>query len=99
MKRYVRRTSCTNVETVATYELYDINRHKLENLLHRILAPGEPSMTITGPFGNKLSPREWFIVPLNVISEIVERIKDGTITNYRYDPGRAELVPVVEEPS
>ena len=51
-------------------------------------------MTITGPFGHKLSPREWFIVPLDVLSEIVERIKDGSITNYRYDPATAELVPI-----
>lgn len=28
-----------NVEVVATYELYNINRTKLENLIHRILSP------------------------------------------------------------
>jgi hypothetical protein len=36
-------------------------------------------------------PREWFLVPIFAIKDAVERIKDGTITSYRYDPGSAEL--------
>jgi hypothetical protein len=39
-------------------------------------------------------PREWFLVPLFVVSEAVERIKDGTITGYVYDPKAAALVRV-----
>ncbi|WP_050523927.1 hypothetical protein [Pseudorhodobacter wandonensis] len=31
-----------NVEVIATYELYNINRTKLENLIHRILEPAYP---------------------------------------------------------
>jgi hypothetical protein len=31
-------------------------------------------------------------VPLFVINEAVDRIKDGTITGYRYDPKTAKLV-------
>ena len=37
-------------------------------------------------------PREWFLVPLFVIDEAVERIKDGTITEFAYDPNTASLV-------
>jgi hypothetical protein len=36
----------------------------------------------------------WFLVPLFVINQAVERIKDGTITNYRYDLKTASLMPV-----
>lgn len=41
---------------------------------------------------NPIIPREWFLVPRFVIDEAVERIKDGTITGYRYDPKTAALV-------
>lgn len=34
-------------------------------------------------------PREWFLVPLFVIDEAVEKIKDGTISDYVYDPKSA----------
>ncbi|MDB6179568.1 hypothetical protein PAF17_19025 [Paracoccus sp. Z330] len=37
-------------------------------------------------------PREWFLVPLFVIDEAVQKIKDGTIAKFRYDPEKASLV-------
>jgi len=80
------------VEVVTTYQLYNVERTKLENLLHRFFAPGRLDITITDRFGNPVSPREWFQVPLFVIDEAIERIRDGSITDFRYDPNRAELV-------
>lgn len=80
-----------NVEIVATYELYNINRTKLENLIHRIFEPGRLEIEIMDRFGRPVVPREWFLVPLFVIKEAVERIKDGTIAGYSYDPKSASL--------
>jgi len=39
-----------------------------------------------------VSPREWFQVPLFIIDEAIERIRDGSITEHRYDPARVALV-------
>lgn len=80
------------VEVVATYELYNINQTKLENLIHRIFGSAQLDITIPDRFGRPVTPREWFLVPLFVIDEAVQKIKDGTITNFRYDPERAGLV-------
>jgi hypothetical protein len=81
-----------DVEVVTTYQLYHIDRNKLENLLHRFFAPGRLDITITDRFGNPVSPREWFQVPLFVIDEAIEHIRAGSITDYRYDPTRGALV-------
>jgi hypothetical protein len=43
-------------------------------------------------FGNPVVPREWFLVPRFIVDDAVERIKDGTITDYSYDPAAARLV-------
>lgn len=80
------------VEVVATYTLYNINRVKLENLIHRIFAPAQLDIEIKDRFGNPVVPREWFLVPRFVVDDAVERIKDGTITDYIYDPTAARLV-------
>jgi len=80
------------VDVVATYELYNINRSKLETLLHRIFAPAQLDIEIPDRLGRPIKPREWFLAPLFAIEEAVERIKDGTISDYLYDPARAELV-------
>nr|WP_244598042.1 GIY-YIG nuclease family protein [Roseitalea porphyridii] len=80
-----------DVEIVATYELYNINRTRLENLLHRVFGPARLDIEIKDRFGNPVIPREWFLVPLFVIDEVVEKIKDGTIAGYVYDPKTAGL--------
>src|SRR3546814_9405354 len=73
------------VEVVATYKLADINRTKLENLFHRIFAPAQLDLTIQDRFGHPVRPREWFLVPLHVIDEAVNRIRDGSIPKMTYD--------------
>lgn len=80
------------VEIVATYELYNISQTRLENLIHRIFGPAQLDIQIADRFGRPVTPREWFLLPLFVINAAVERIRDGSITRYRYDPKRAELV-------
>jgi hypothetical protein len=54
--------------------------------------PSSRSTAASYRFGHPVIPREWFLVPLFVIDEAVEKIKDGTITGYRYDPKAAALV-------
>jgi hypothetical protein len=81
-----------DVEVIATYELYNVNRIKLENIIHRVFDPAQLDIEIKDRFGNPVRPREWFLVPLFIVNEVVERIKDGTITKYVYDPTTASLI-------
>jgi len=81
-----------DVEIVATYTLYNINRTKLENIIHRIFDPARLDIEIKDRFGNPIIPREWFLVPRFVIDDAVEKIRDGSITGYVYDPKEARLV-------
>ena len=80
------------VDVVATYKLSNINRVKLEGLFHRIFAPAQIDVTIEDRFGNPVKPREWFLVPLQIIDEAVERIRDGSITTVAYDQKTASFV-------
>ena len=81
-----------DVEVIATYELCNINRVKLENILHRVFDSAQLDIEIRDRFGKPVRPREWFLVPLFVVNEVIERIRDGTITQYVYDPTTAHLV-------
>jgi hypothetical protein len=81
-----------DVEVVATYKLHNLNRTKLENIFHRLFGAAQLDLTIEDRFGNPVKPREWFLVPLHVIDEAVQRIRDGSITEVVYDPETARLV-------
>jgi hypothetical protein len=81
-----------DVEVVAEFKLANIKRKALEALLHKLLGPARLDVDLKDRFGSDVEPREWFLVPLKVVDDIIERIKDGSITGYRYDPTVARLV-------
>lgn len=81
-----------DVEIVASYELSNINQVKLENLIHRFFEPAKLDIEIMDRFGNPVVPREWFLVPLHIIDEAIEMIRDGSIVNYRYDPDTGKII-------
>ena len=81
-----------DVEVIATYVLSNINRAKLENLIHRFFEPAKLNIEIKDRFGNPIIPREWFLVPLHMIDEAVEKIKDGSIVHHIYAPNEGKIV-------
>ncbi|WP_298640679.1 GIY-YIG nuclease family protein [uncultured Cardiobacterium sp.] len=81
-----------DVEIVAEYRLANINPWRLEKLLHQVFAAAQLDIAISDRFGNPVQPKEWFLVPLPMIHEAVQRIRDGSITKVRYDPASAAFV-------
>ena len=82
------------VEIVASYELFNINSTKLENMLHRYFDAARAEITIPDRFGKPVQPREWFFVSLSAIREVVKRLEDGSITRSRYDPSTASIIDI-----
>jgi hypothetical protein len=80
------------VEVVASYKVYGVNCQKLESLIHKVFSAAQINLSIPDRFGHMVKPREWFLVPLGVIDEAVQRIRDRSILNYRYDPARGQLI-------
>lgn len=82
------------VEVVATYKVYGVNCQKLESLIHKVFSAAQINLSIPDRFGHLVKPREWFLVPLGVIDEAVQRIRDRSILFYTYDAAKAQLVDV-----
>jgi Meiotically up-regulated gene 113 len=87
------------VHPVTTYTLYNIDRVRLEHLLHDFFAAARLDIEITDRFGQKVRPREWFLLPPSIIGEAVSRLKDGSIVNYRYDRDSNTLVQIATRAS
>ncbi|MGV3708624.1 MAG: GIY-YIG nuclease family protein [Gemmatimonas sp.] len=84
-------------ETVAVYHLFELNQHRFETLIHRIFASARLDIEIPDRFGNAVRPKEWYLVPLFVIDEAIERFRDGSIVDYVYDRRAAMLARVSNE--
>lgn len=80
------------VKILASIECYNLNPVKFEGLIHGFLHAQRLKVTLIGKNGKAYKPREWFSVPLDIAREVVRRIVDGTIVNYRMDNTACRLV-------
>jgi hypothetical protein len=74
-----------DVKKIATYKVYNRNADKLESLLHRFFASACLDIDLFNEKGQRLNPREWFVVSLEVIEESIQLILNESIVNYEYD--------------
>lgn len=74
------------VQVVASFETYNVNLPKLENLIHRFFDPVAVIVQVMDGNGYIQTPREWFSVSLPIIRHAVELLISGEITKYHFDP-------------
>jgi len=81
---------CAKVQLRATFET-NFSPRKLEQLLHQFFAHSNLQVEIV--LGRRVVPKEWFVVPLDLVEEGVRRILDRSIINYRYDAVSRKILP------
>lgn len=83
-----------DVEIVSTYRCYNLNTQHFESLLHRFFGECCLNIDVFDKGGNRYTPREWFITPLNIIEQAINLIISGDIIKYRYDRDRNEIISI-----
>lgn len=81
-----------DVEIVASYACYDISTLILEQLLQRFFAKVCLDVDVFAENGQRITPREWFVVPREVIDEAIQLIINRSIVYYMYDSKRKKIV-------
>ena len=81
-----------DVELVASYALSNINPTKLENLLHAFFVDARLDLKLQDRFGEAVTPREWFMLPLGVIDGAIDQLCRGNLEHFYYDGKNARLV-------
>lgn len=80
------------VALVSTFQCYNVNLPKLENLLHRFFDHATANLQVTDVNGNYHTPKEWFSVPIETIETAVRLLISGEIVNYRYDAASGQVL-------
>ncbi len=81
-----------DVELIAEFKTFNVNPQKLEDLIHTFFNRVKLDIKVKDDSGNIKSPKEWYIVPLEIIKQVIELIISGEIINYRYDDLNQRLV-------
>ncbi len=82
------------VSIVAEYESYNMNTQKFEKLLHMFFADVCLDIEVADGKGKMHQPREWFVVPLDMINQAIQLVVHKQIQHYRYDAGLKQIVPL-----
>lgn len=81
-----------SVDIVATYELKNLPRRHVEQLLHRFFSIARPAeLHVTDRFGRKVHPKEWFYVLPEHVGQAAQLIREGTLHQFCYDAQRQEI--------
>lgn len=83
-----------DVKIIEAYKTFNLNVQKFENLLHRFFGEVCLNVDIHDDKGRRITPREWFVVPLPIIRKVIALIQSGDIINYRYDSSNSALIKV-----
>lgn len=74
------------VKVQASYKVVNMNSQKFEDLIHQLLKPVQFQVSVFDEKGVEHQPQEWFVVPLPVVDIIIQKIMDGSILGYTYNP-------------
>lgn len=76
----------------SAWKCYNMNPQKLEQLLHNFFGKACLNIDIFDKNGIRHSPREWFVVPFDIISQAIQLIINGEIVKYTYDAQNSLIV-------
>lgn len=80
---------CADVETVATWRVYNVKSSVFESLIHKLFDGVQLQVTVDGK-----RPKEWFVVPFPVIEQAVTYIVSGKPV--AYDKNIQQLIDLSE---
>ena len=80
------------VDVVETYRCFNMGARELEDRVHTFFDRVRLNINIPDERGAVISPREWFCVKLEAISEAIDLILQGKANDYVYDPTLRKIV-------
>ncbi len=80
------------VDNIASWKCYNMNTQKFEQLIHNFFGSSCLEIDVFDEKGNRHTPREWFIAPIEVIEQTIELIINGNIVDYKYDLGNMTII-------
>lgn len=73
------------VQIVSTAQIVNMNSHLFETLLHQVFHAVNFNVKVHDNEGVEHEPSEWYVVPLDIIELVIQKIADRSIVNYTYN--------------
>ena len=74
-----------DVEIISETPIVGFNPNKIENILQSFFAKRKIEIEVINKNKKKIKPDEWFSVPINIIHQAIDLLRNNTLKNYQYD--------------
>lgn len=81
-----------NMRITTTYKCFNMNAQKLELMLQDFFGSSYLNVDAFDNPGNRHTPREWFIAPLDIIEQAIQLIISGEIVKFRYNEEKKDIL-------
>lgn len=73
------------VQIMTTAQIVNMNSFVFESLIHQFFNAVQFHVKVYDDEGAEHTPSEWYVAPLEIIEKVIEKIVDGSITQYSYN--------------
>ena len=73
------------VKIISAYKTFNLDPQKFESILHNFFSERCLDVKIADKKGNYKMPKEWYIVPIQVIEEVIQLIINNQHLNYKFN--------------
>lgn len=73
------------VQIIETAQIVNMNSQIFESLVHQVFSAVQFQVKVYDKVGNLHIPTEWYVVPLDIINLVIQKIVYGTIKYYSYN--------------
>ena len=73
------------VQIILDTEIYNYPPNKIEEIVQNFFSSRKLDIDIADKKGFLVKPKEWFIVPINIISKAVDLLSRGELSNYQFE--------------
>ncbi|PTR28491.1 T5orf172 domain-containing protein [Luteibacter sp. OK325] len=84
------------VRVIREFEVLNFDPIRLEAILHRFFSSARLAIDIPGHFGKPFHPKEWFLIDLAVIDQVIPLIVKGELSGSYYDPDTETIVSALD---
>jgi hypothetical protein len=81
-----------DVEVVATYRILNISSSNIESLIHTFFREAKVNIEVYGHDDTKYNPEEWFSVPFDAISQVMELVNSQELMGFYYDVNYKKII-------
>ena len=75
----------SEVKVVLDTEIYNFPASKVEDIIQNFFSARRLNIDIADKKGFLVKPKEWFIIPLEIISEAIDLLNRNELSNYQFD--------------